>query len=86
MYAGAVTGSPPSLAQVRSIRYIRRIAAVCIATMIGGAACLIYVLGFTVHPHRVGFAVIFTVIYVVVVMGGGYSLIYRAQIARARRL
>ncbi len=56
-----------------------------IVTMIVGTAFIIYILGFDVHPHQVGRSVIFAAIYVVV-WGGGYGIVYRAQMRAARRL
>ena len=50
-----------------------------------GAGLLIYQFGLRPHPHRLGLGLVIAAVYVVV-GGGSYALVYRQQMAAARRM
>jgi hypothetical protein len=54
-----------------------------LAIMLIGVAVIVYVLGFSVHPHRLGLAWVVAACYVVVT-GGLALFIYRARRAAAK--
>jgi hypothetical protein len=80
-----VNGGTSSTARATHIRHIRRLTIRIVVALILGAGILFYEFGLKAHPHRVGLGAIIAGSYVVLI-GVGWSFVYRAQMAVAKRL
>ena len=77
--------SQPDAAQAAAVRNIRRVVTMCVAVSAGGTFFLLYEFGFTVHPHRIGFACVLAAVYLVW-SGAGLWLMHRGWMRRVRKM
>jgi hypothetical protein len=80
-YRATVTTPDRSAALLRFARYMLRVQ---VAGIVLGVVVIVYGLGFQVHPHKVGFALVIAAIYLVLA-SGVTLLLQRSWRAQARR-
>jgi len=80
-----VNGESSDTARIAYARNIRKLAARVALAVLVSAGYFIYLLGLRAHPHRVGLACVIASAYIVL-FAVVYSVVYRTQIAAARRM